>query len=182
MSKTVMVNKTSEELISVVVKHQKQDNWCWAAVAEAVDHYYKPGAASTQCSIAAAQDGAGNCCVDGSTDTCDRPWFLEKALFTVNRLEEGPIAGTLDFEDIKSRFSAKSKTKPICARIGWKGSGGHFVAIKGLQDGATPMLWIADPIDGDCLVPYDIFVHSYHGFGSWTDHYLTDEVNHVDHI
>jgi hypothetical protein len=168
-------------LDKLTVEPQKRDNWCWAAVTTGIDHFYNGAAPSTQCSVAAAQQGAGDCCKDPSTSNCDRPWFLEKALFTVNHLDGGPIKGQLKFSDIAARLTIEDP-KPVCARIGWEGDGGHFVAIKGFQDGTQQMLLIADPSDGDCLVLYQDFVESYHGFGSWTHYYLTDKANHVDHI
>lgn len=165
-----------QSLNKLAVDHQEHDSWCWAAVAQGIDHFYRPASTLTQCQVASKQQGAGNCCADPTTDTCDRRWFLEKALCTVRCLDQGPVPGTLTFPDLKVRIQ-QADPKPVCARIGWKGLGGHFVVIKGFLE-EQQMLLIADPSDGECLVSFHDFTNAYHAFGAWTDHYFTDKVNH----
>jgi hypothetical protein len=59
----------------------------------------------------------------------------------------------------------------LCARIGWKGGGGHFVAIEGYNYDLK-MVAIEDPWYGPSDVTLDTFKNTYKGSGSWTDKYF----------
>jgi hypothetical protein len=161
--------------LNVVVQDQEQTQWCWAAVAQAIDQFYHPGSTLTQCQIATKQLSA-NCCDTPLPNGCNRPSLLEKALCVVKCFDQGPTHPTLPFNDLRNRIKANDP-KPICARIGYEDLGGHFVVIKGVLERAQ-MLLIADPSDGERLVPFSEFLENYQGFGAWSDYYLTDKVNH----
>lgn len=180
-------------LDNLVVETQEQDLWCWAAVAQAIDHFHHSDSVLTQCQIASRQQGAGACCIDPLADTCNRRWFLEKALCTVGCLDQGPIPvpSTFSFSNLKALIQPQNNPpgpnappaslKPVGARIEWLGLGGHFVVIKGFLE-EKQMLLIADPIFGERLVSFDEFRSTYLLFGIWTHYYLTDEVNHENCI
>lgn len=168
-------NTILEEL---VIDKQEQDEWCWSAVATGIDYFYDQNSPWTQCRVAAAQKGAGKCCNSPKSSTCDRPWFLERALCTVHRLGNGPVPGQLSFEQLTALIQAEDP-HPVCAQFSWEGEGSHFVAIKGL-DVSNRMLVIADPMDGaEHTVAYDELIRKgYGGFGPWTAYFITDKVNH----
>ena len=134
-----------------------------------------------QCAIANAELSQAGCCTDGSTPACNQPWYLDLALTRVGCLQS-MSAGTLPFATVQSLLNAGT---PPCARQGWAGGGGHFVAIVcwfrfqiGLMSGssaamASQRLQISDPWYGDSIVDYSTFVSGYHGTGTWTHSYLT---------
>lgn len=163
-------------LIKLTVPCQKYAFWCWAAVAWAIDRFYRKDSTLTQCLIASRQNGAGDCCQNPCSQGCSQRLDLDKVLCTVQCLDQGPVKGTLPFNDLMNRIQAEDP-KPVCARVLWTGGGGHFVVIKGFQKTSNKLL-IADPLEGEHLVSYDEFKDNYHGFGGWTHYYLTDRMNH----
>ena len=163
----------------LTVEHQQQTQWCWAAVSNSVSHYYDPGSTWTQCTIVNAEMGQTGCCTNGATAACNQPWYLDKALTRVGCLLS-MASGTLSFATVKSLINS---ARPPCARQGWSGGGGHFMAIAcyfqgllGLFAGAgstAKRLRISDPWYGDSVLDYDVFVSGYQGSGTWTHSYRT---------
>lgn len=158
---------------------QQQTLWCWAAVADSISHFYDPGSAWTQCTIANAELAQTTCCANGATAVCNKAWYLHNALTRVGCLQS-MTSGTLTFAAVRSLINADT---PPCARQGWNGGGGHFVAIVGYLQGSigvlvggrstTKRLRISDPWYGDSVVDYDDFVAGYQGRGTWTHAYRT---------
>jgi hypothetical protein len=169
----------SRRCSGLTVEHQQQTQWCWAAVSNSVSHFYDAGSTWTQCAIVNAELGQTACCTNGSSSACNQPWYLDRALTRVGCLLSW-ASGTLTFATVKSLINS---TRPPCARQGWSGGGGHFMAIVcyfegllGLLGGAgstAKRLRISDPWYGDSVVDYDVFVSGYQGTGSWTHSYRT---------
>jgi len=165
----------------LAVEPQQQTQWCWAAVSKSVSQFYDSTSGWTQCAIANAELSQTGCCIDGSTPACNQPWYLDRALTRVGCLQS-MSAGTLPFAMVQSLLNYDT---PPCARQGWAGGGGHFVAIvcwfrfqSGLMSGssaatASQRLQISDPWYGDSIVDYSTFVSGYQGTGTWTHSYLT---------
>ncbi len=163
----------------LTVEHQQQTQWCWAAVSNSVSHFYDAGSTWTQCTIVNAELGQTTCCTNGATAGCNQPWFLDRALTRVGCLLS-MASGTLSFATVKSLINSG---RPPCARQGWSGGGGHFMAIvcyfEGLLGqlagaGSTARrLRISDPWYGDSVVDYSVFVSGYQGSGTWTHSYRT---------
>jgi len=180
--KTLALCPSCTILTKLTVECQKHAFWCWASVTAAIYCFHNPGStALTQCQVASKQMGAGDCCAKPCGEDCNRRWYLERALCKVNCLDQGPVPvpPTFSFSDLKALFQSAASVppRPVCARLGWKGFGGHFVVIKGFQE-ASKSLLIADPFEGEHLVPFQEFKDCYSSFGHWTDYYLTDKVNH----
>lgn len=165
-------------LVKLTVPCQKYLLWCWAAVAVAIDHFYRQDSDLTQCQVASMQNGAGDCCQKPCGKDCNRRLDLENVLCTVNCLDQGPVPvpATFSFSNLKALMQPPDP-KPVCARIQYKGRGGHFVVIKGFQD-ASESLLIADPEGEETLVPFNVFKGTPFSFACWTHYYLTDKVNH----
>jgi len=72
--------------LSFVMEPQAQDNWCWAAVAVSVAAFYSPATPWTQCALADAALQRDDCCGDGASGLCNVPWYLERSLAGVGRL------------------------------------------------------------------------------------------------
>ena len=69
--------------------------------------------------------------------------------------------------DVKNEID---KNRPLCARIGWSGGGGHFVALDGYNQDFD-MIAVDDPIYGASDVNLNVFQTAYQGSGTWTHTY-----------
>jgi Papain-like cysteine protease AvrRpt2 len=151
----------------MLMQTQIEDEWCWAAVAVSVDHYFNPASTKTQCQLAQAVLENEACC--GNPDACDDPAKLQDALTNVNRLDR-ILLRPLQFSEIQDKLSANL---PVCVRIGWANGGGHFVAIDGWFGSATnPQVNVADPLFDGGPWDYNEFVTAYMGNGQWTATFL----------
>jgi hypothetical protein len=163
----------------LAVEHQQQTQWCWAAVSNSVSHFYDTASTWSQCTIVNDELGETTCCTNGSSASCNKSWYLDKALTRVGCLLS-VSSGTLTFAALQSLINT---ARPPCARQGWSGGGGHFMAIVCYFEGllglivgggsAAKRLRIADPWYGDSVVDYDTFVSGYQGSGTWTHTYRT---------
>lgn len=154
----------------VVMPHQDQGQWCWAAVASCLADFYGRGLAS-QCSIVSAllDGGIHDCCVDGKEGYCDRAFVLELALRHVHvAVPQGPIP-PISFELVESELTNQ---RPVALRIDL-GRVGHFVVIDSC-DPVTRLVEIQDSLHGPSgPLAFDMLGLSYRGLGPWTDTYLT---------
>jgi hypothetical protein len=155
----------AKKSLGFTVQHQRQTQWCWAAVTSSVATYYK-SPSWTQCRLANLQLGQSSCCAGGSTAECNRPWFLDKALDQVGNLSEFTTA-PLTLPQIVAELDAG---RPIGVRIGWGGGGGHFVAIGGYSQDVVD---VHDPWFGNSSIDYLAFRSRYQGNGRWTHSYRT---------
>lgn len=163
----------------LTVEGQQQTNWCWAAVSNSVSHFYDAASTWSQCTIVNAELGQTTCCTNGSSSACNKAWYLDKALTRVGRLQS-MASGTITFATVKSLINGG---RPPCARQGWSGGGGHFMAITCYFEGllgkwsgggtTAKRLRITDPWYGDSVVDYTVFVSGYQGSGTWTHTYRT---------
>ena len=169
----------SRRCSGLTVEHQQQTQWCWAAVSNSVSHFDDAGSTWTQCAIVNAELGQTTCCTNGSSAACNQPWYLDRALTRVGCLLSW-ASGTLSFATVKSLINS---TRPPCARQGWSGGGGHFMAIVCYFEGLLGLLAEPAAPQSDCAFPtrgtaisvvdYDVFVSGYQGTGSWTHSYRT---------
>jgi len=158
------------KMLKFVMQTQEQQQWCWAAVAVSIGNFYG-GHQWNQCSLVNSVLGCNNCCTDPCPGCCNIPWRLERALITVGHLsavESGAKSYLITRAEIDSE-------RPLCARIGWDGGGGHFVIIMGYLEGndGDEFLHIWDPKSGKSIVTMDEFTRRYKGTGSWTHSYFT---------
>lgn len=162
------------------MQDQCHTNWCWAAVASSVSHYYDETSPHTQCLIANIELNRHDCC-DSPCGTTglefDVPHTLGSPLNRVRCLSR------LTFDQRATRMQVQEEVsagRPICVRTVWSGDEGgelgpaHFVAIVGyLPD--TDGLVIEDPLNGPTPeIKFDRFCSDYlDGRGVWTDTYFT---------
>jgi hypothetical protein len=147
---------------------QLQSEWCWAATSSSVSHYYDPASTFSQCSIVNNQQKQTTCCTDGSTPECNTPFFLNQALTCTGNLasvENNPPP----LAHLATEFAAG---RVVCARIGWNGGGGHFLALDAV-DVPNERIQVCDPIIGTSDYAYADFVNAYRGMGTCTTGYLT---------
>ncbi len=147
---------------------QTQSNWCWAATATSVSHYFWRWSTWTQCRVANAELGQTDCCQNPVPAHCNVPWYLDRALTRTRNFVS--ITGPVGFEQVRSEINAG---RPVGARIGWSGGGGHFMVIYGYSTiGGGEFFDIDDPIYGKSHIPVSEFSSSYQGTGSWTHTYF----------
>ena len=153
---------------------QTQSNWCWAATATSVSLFYWFLSAWTQCKVASAELGRTDCCNSVVPDACNATWYLSKALQRTQNLVSN--TGVVSFEEVTAEIDAG---RPVGARVGWSGGGGHFMVIYGYSIvGLTRYFDIDDPIYGKSHITVSTFSSNYQGSGSWTDTYFTK--SHID--
>ena len=124
---------------------QTQSNWCWAATAKSVSHFYSGLSPWTQCKIA-GKELTQTCCTSPVPSACNIPWYLNKALDrTFNYVSMQ--SGTISWSEIKSQLD---QGLVVGTRIGWNGGGGHFMVIYGVSRVFhNEYLYIDDPIYGN---------------------------------
>ncbi|QYF93256.1 C39 family peptidase [Massilia sp. PAMC28688] len=147
---------------------QTQSNWCWAATAVSVSRYFWRWSTWTQCRVANAELGQRGCCGDPSQAACNVPWYLDRSLTRTRNFVS--ITGAVSFEQVRAEID---KGRPVGARIGWSGGGGHFMVIYGYSTiGGGEYFDIDDPIYGKSHLPVSEFTSGYQGTGSWTHTYF----------
>ena len=157
--------------LNMTMERQLETNWCWAAVSVSVRKFYTPGSPVTQCQIANQQLSTGTCCANSSSATCNKPWFLNRALAGMGALN-AMSNGTLPFTSVQIEID---NTRPLGCRIGWRLGGGHFVCIDGYASVATgDFVTILDPWYGTTTETYSNFSTNYRSSGSWTHSYTTN--------
>jgi len=160
--------------IAFAMQTQLQDNWCWAATATSVSHFYDCMSGWTQCILANSilpLPGGEDCCTNGTVSACDVPWYLDKALNATSNLFD-VRSGVVSFPDLTDLIASGN---PLGARIGWTGGGGHFVVLHGWKKTTTgdEYVDVADPDIGSSTLLYNGFVSGYRTVGSWTHSYWT---------
>jgi hypothetical protein len=111
----------------------------------------------------------GTCCTNGASAACNKPWYVDRALTRTGNLATGR-QGRATWTTLKGEINAG---RPVCARIGWQGGGGHFVLITGYDEAGGRTVEVEDPWTGSARVPLAEFADRYQTTGSWTHTYLT---------
>jgi hypothetical protein len=148
---------------------QTQGNWCWAATATSVSLFYWPWSGWTQCKVANGELSRNDCCNSPVPSPCNVPWYLDLALTRTGNFVS--FTGPSDVATVRAEILAG---RPVGARIGWSGGGGHFMVIYGCGRAAgVEYFHIDDPIYGKSQPTVATFSSSYQGSGSWTHTYFT---------
>jgi hypothetical protein len=151
----------------VGVTPQSQRHWCWAACAEAISRFYAETSSWTQCTIADAVLGKGDCC-QGSRD-CDRPRCVYEALEQTRNLA-WRRDGACSRSEVLSELRAG---RPLVLRIQWGSKPrGHFVILDGYRP--PGIFLVRDPAGARRLeLSWRRLKHRYDGLGWWTHTYTT---------
>jgi hypothetical protein len=158
-----------EQSLAFTMQPQCQTQWCWAATATSIAHYYDPASAWTQCSLVDAELRRNDCCSSPSSFRCNRPWTLDTALERVGQLAEA-TSGWLSFTGVRREIDAG---RPLAVRIAWGGgSRGHFTVVRGYS-AESEEVQIEDPFYGPSTYDYYEFRSRYRGGGSWSQSYKT---------
>src|ERR1051325_4348522 len=109
------------------IQPQEMEQWCWASVSVGVEHYMRPSSHLSQCELA-QQVLHHNCCQD--RPPCNESARLQDVLSLLGRLRK-IVERRRRFGGMRAEIDA---ARPVCARIGWEGGGGHFVVIDGYTE------------------------------------------------
>jgi len=163
------------------MQYQRQNQWCWAALAVSVAQYYTPTSTVTQCSMATWAFGNAakvDCCTAqaGPLYPCNQPYQVDTALAYLGNLNPPTLNQSLLFSDVVNQIFAAT---PIGIRIVWQGGGnvGHALCITGYDctdpSAANALIELKDPTYGATLVTFVGFPANYHNGQAWTHTYLT---------
>jgi len=166
--------------VPFTIEHQKQDRWCWAAVAVSLGRYYKRSK-KAQCTLVSEQLNNVTCCgVNASSDACNQPNRLGPPL-TSTGVDHRSAPGAAAVADLQNEINNK---RPVCLRYLWSGGLGHFAVIEGCAQ--IPQAWVAvqDPWLGWSELTYaDLANGNYKGpGGAWTDTYFTSALGPQDRM
>ena len=160
-------------VLNFAMQDQEESEWCWAAVAASIALHYSGSSPWTQCKVAEAELNEKKCCQKPVPSACNRRWRLHSTLRTTQNLSRYTTRREA-FAVIQQEIN---NGRPLCARIGWKGSiSGHFVLIDGYDESSgTQFVMVRDPnpLVRTALVNYATLVKGYQGTGSWTDSFFT---------
>jgi hypothetical protein len=156
--------------LSFTMQAQLASNWCWAATSNSVSHFYWSLSTWTQCKIVNAELGRTDACNTPTPAGANIPWYLDKALDRTHNFVS-IHAAPATFAQIRAEIDAG---RPMGARIGWNGGGGHFMVIYGYSTWlGQEYVDIDDPIYGKSHLTLEDFSTNYQGSGSWTHYYIT---------
>lgn len=148
---------------------QTESNGCRAATSTSVSHFYWAASTWTQCKVAGAELGLSNCCQNPAPGPCNVPWYLDRALTRTENWVS--ISAPISFAAVRAEIDAG---RPVGARIGWSGGGGHFMVIYGYSlTNGTEYFDIDDPIYGKSHLTVSGFSNHCQTTGNWTHSYLT---------
>ena len=156
-------------LLAFTMQKQQQSNWCWAATATSVAHYYDASSTWAQCQVANSQTGRTDCCGAGAATACNIAEPLDNPLTIVGHFDHMVVAAET-FADVQGQIDIG---RPMCLRVAWSGGGAHFLAAIGYSDQNGQIVSVDDPIYGPSDVVYATLVSSYQGSGTWTHSYYT---------
>lgn len=161
-----MLGGAPSTVLPFLMQRQVQSQWCWAATSASVSIFYNAASSWTQCLVATKIIGT-TCCV--SPSGCNKPWYLDEALTATDNFSA--ISPPLTFQQVESELASG---RVIGARVGWRGGGGHFMAIYGCKTiNGINYYSIDDPIYGKSEITENAFLNAYQGAGSWTHSYIT---------
>lgn len=160
----------SSRQLAFNMQMQTQSNWCWAATSTSVSHFYWFWSTWTQCRVANGELGHSDCCNSPVPSACNVPWYLDKALTRTHNFVS-IIGQQASFQQVREEIDAG---RPVGARIGWSGGGGHFMVIYGYSRFLGMEYFdIDDPIYGKSHLAVSDFANNYQGSGTWTHTYFT---------
>lgn len=150
------------KVLNVPLIMQEQTQWCWAACADMVLHYYG-NVAVRQCDLANWLFGLSDCCSVPSSSLCNRPCQVSDVCRVYNafglRCYSG--SGTISFGAIQFEID---QNRPLEPGLAWTGGGGHVVIVRGYYDDGK--VHVNDPWYGQGAITYADLVNAY-GLGTW---------------
>ncbi|MFD2265415.1 papain-like cysteine protease family protein [Lacibacterium aquatile] len=156
----------------LVVEDQRQDNWCWAAVATSLAKYYDPNTPWTQETVANLELDRDDCQHSQTGGTCDKVRHLENVLKKMGMLAEWPTKYALPVGSVRKDIE---QGNPVGIRIGWRDSKGHYAVIVAISgDGLDASYYVSDPMYDDGICSRKTLYGNYQGQGGgWNESFRT---------
>lgn len=142
-------NGISSRTLDVDMYPQEQNQWCWAATGR-MTMLYAGGepSAITQCAEANDAFSQSSCCSNGSTSSCNRPYYPlydDWGFTAVNMYNEK--GAYLSWNDFKL---AIDEGKPVAFLWRWNSGGGHYQVATGYYEDTsksptTRMVYVNNP-------------------------------------
>ena len=170
-----------QDIDSFSVEHQKQDQWCWAAVTLGICRFYGDKTWQQQCDLVndtfAPIRGNTDCCQSGSTLPCNMSWTLSIVLNMTNHLAP-PIRGAVTFADLMQEI--ETGQRPVAVRITFSDLiTAHFIVLTGCVQTSDGRQWVkvADPslATGNLTtIEYGALLNDYRPGATWDESYFTN--------
>ncbi len=165
----------NEKVINVPQIKQEQSNWCWAACAEMILHYYggTTGTTIQQCEFADELFGRTECCSEPSSLACNRPCEIRDVsdLYSSQDIHSELVNNPVPFSTLQSEIG---DGRPVEVAYFWGDNGGpgHLVIVRGWRiDGNEEFVHVNDPADSPTtmsgIVAYSELLAPY-GEGEWS--------------
>ena len=165
---------------SFSIEHQKQDQWCWAAVTLAICQLYGDDTWQEQCEVVndifAPIRGGVDCCQNGGTLPCNMSWTLSVVLNTANHLNP-PIRRVVSFADLMQEIEVSQR--PVAIRIMFSDLvTAHFIVLVGCAQTQDGRQWVkvADPslaTGNITTIEYSTLPNNYRPGATWDESYFT---------
>src|SRR5437016_3318571 len=118
-------------LDGVVLEHQRNDQWCWAAITLGVCRFFGDANLSQERIVCMTLNN-DDCSGSPTPDECNIPFPLELALKTVGHLSSQ--TGVLPFSDLQKQID--NQGRPVAISVMFENELGvtnHYCLIKGCE-------------------------------------------------
>jgi hypothetical protein len=114
--------------LTVTLRPQETEMWCWAASGEMIMKTLRPRTKVTQCGEANREFGRTDCCKKPTPEGCIDGGWPE---FSKYKFDSKPKDGPLDFADAQRELFCKQR--PFAFSWHWNGGGGHMMVAIGYR-------------------------------------------------
>lgn len=131
----------NEFSLAFEMQSQQWSNWCWAATASSISHYYDPEGHLPQDEIVGRALGLPPPWIpDGS-------WNRDAPMLTGLRIVGCDNSTYSGYADLRQVLRQLDRANPVCVQIKWPSGNGHAVVIHGcwLDEGGADHFLVGDP-------------------------------------
>lgn len=165
------LNNKGQVILNLLFEKQQGENWCWAALAKIIYHFYF-GKNIDQKNVAAKLFNVSIknlYAIKKIKKKYDKNMVLHEALEAVSCFSHWSL-GKPTLERIQFEIN---NGKPICCRVEWYKGNAHYVIVHGYNI-YSKELYIMDSQVGESKISYDDFPKNYReNGGAWTETFWT---------
>ena len=163
----MMAGAPSDVPLAIPRVEQTQTNWCWAACAEMVLHYFGKSALA-QCDFATFLVNDPSCCTAPSSPMCDTRCEYDEVGLVYGHwgIQATLVRSAVTFDTLVQELKSQ---QPVEVGIIWAGGGGHLVlVVQATDSNGQALVVVRDP-----RPDYSFNVLQYgelltaHGYGVW---------------
>lgn len=159
----------AERRLNIIPQSQKDELWCWAAIASMLSHAYNHPLGQCQIASFYLYNNTINCCSNPGRcrSMAELNLVLKKLEYQIN---EGYIIGRISFEYLKNEINSN---KPVAIRVVNDEDYGHYVLLIGyVETGADQKITYIDSRYGSVrTVNYGSIARSVMETGRWSHTY-----------